>query len=232
MMKIDYVTLVILILAVIVVSIPLLLTLIPLVFLLWLSGLISKVGNVNINSYFGSVLDNLQLEGVRSDIVQAVSNDAVKWDVDSVDQELREIKSEGERQHEHGELLFTFVIGILVIFAGTMNISVLSSTFHGWGIEALLLLLPFFVLVRVALLNRIAYSGVGEVKTGDLDVAVKWQKIVCNKVLVIPLLFGMALIRKIFGDNRYTNAMDMASEVESLDDYINLLKEEFSKRAQ
>lgn len=215
---------------VIVVSIPILLVLLPMVLSLWITGLVSKFGKINIGEYFEGKLDNIQFETLRFDIVNIVSNEAVKWDVEGVDKELRDIKSEGKRRHEYGELLFTSIVGSLFIFSGSINVPILSSSFYGWGIEALLLLLPIFVLIRVALLDRVAYSGVDEVETEDLDAAVKWQEMVCYMPLSIPFLLAMGLIKKVFGEDRYKVAMDIVSESDSWTDNIELLREEFHKR--
>ncbi|ELY92316.1 hypothetical protein C483_08387 [Natrialba hulunbeirensis JCM 10989] len=200
------------------------------IFLLWITGQVSKIGRFNVGRYFGGKLDKIQFKELRDDLVEMASNDAVKWDVVGVDQELKEIKSEGKQRHEYGELLFTSIVGILAIFSGSMNIPILGGSFHGWGIESLLLLLPIFVLIRVALLDRVAYTGADEVKTGDLEVAVKWQEMVCYIPFSIPFLLAMGLIRGVFGDSRYEVAMDIVSESESWRDNVELLKTEFSKR--
>jgi len=207
--------------------------LLPIILLMIIPGLVSKLGVLDIESPIQKIVQSLHLSEIRSDLMEMVSNEAVQWDCDGVDAELREIKSEGERRHEHGELIFVATLTLFIISSRRFDLFIQDSMityFGGWGLEISLLLLALLILVRTNLLEELTYNGVEDVETGDLESAVMWQRMVATVSIALPFILSMGIVRYLFGEDRYLDAMQIVSNRASYDKQANWLREEFSKQ--
>jgi hypothetical protein len=200
-------------------TILLALPLIPIVILLLIAGELSRIGGVNVKNPVSSALDRMQISEVRDDVVDIVSEETdTESNEDEVDSELRELLETGKRRQEHGELVFSGLLATAFVVSELYKIQMikmLPAYLREWHIEIALFVLTVTIFVRVTMVERVAYSGISEVKTDDYETAISWQKAITKVPIVAALFFSMGLVRAFVSDEKYEFSMNF---LETLDD--------------
>jgi hypothetical protein len=187
------------------------------------SVFVPTIGRVNISKKIQNGVDWLlganKLQMFRDDVLEILSESESSMDPppDDVEKELREIQNEAKRRHEDGELVAGLVSGLLILAlqsnTGWLNFGVLQNLTVGLVIEIYFVVLSISVLLRVVLIDILAYEPDFHPEGENMQkLVVRWQRAILHYPS-IQIGFIILGIVRILNHSAYPTAIQVFDEM-------------------
>ena len=146
------------------------------------------------------LIGSKNIRTVRSDLLSILPLDDVEIDNEDISS-INSIRENTKDRLQTGELIFTVIIGSILlldpIFIDRIEdmFSLVISPHLILGLY--ILIITPAVMVRIALLDHLAYSSIEETKEVDKKVAIAWQEVITSKSQIQIASLGISLIRRL-----------------------------------